>query len=76
MAAARPSFGRPRERGRLDRWLGLIADVEAGEGWGALLLAANICCLLALAKRPEHLLVVCLSARGATTRRGECGRSF
>jgi len=47
MAAALRSFGRPQERGRLDRWLGLIADVEAGEGWGALLLAGNVCCLLA-----------------------------
>jgi AAA family ATP:ADP antiporter len=47
MASALRSFGRPQERGRLDRWLGLFADVEAGEGWGALLLAANICCLLA-----------------------------
>ena len=47
MAAALRSSGRPQEHGRLDRWLGLFTDVEAGEGLGALLLAANICCLLA-----------------------------
>lgn len=33
-------------RSRLERVLGLFADVRAGEGWGALLLAANIFCLL------------------------------
>lgn len=47
MAATLQSVGQRSERGRLDRWLGLVTDVEAGEGWGALLLAANICCLLA-----------------------------
>jgi len=34
-------------RSRLERVLRLFADVRAGEGWGAVLLAANIFCLLA-----------------------------
>ena len=37
---------RDRERSRLDRSLALLADVRAGEGTGALLLAANVFCLL------------------------------
>jgi ATP:ADP antiporter, AAA family len=35
-----------RERSWLDRSLALVADVRAGEGAGALLLAANVFCLL------------------------------
>ena len=35
------------ERSRLDRWLGLFTQVEPGEAWGAVLLAADIFCLLA-----------------------------
>src|SRR5881628_2463166 len=34
-------------RSRLERCLGIFADVGPGEGWGALLLAADIFCLLA-----------------------------
>src|SRR6202171_5463728 len=35
-----------RERTGLDRWLCLFTEVQGGEGVGALLLAANVFCLL------------------------------
>src|SRR5262245_639819 len=36
----------PDRRSRLDRMLGAFADVHAGEGLTALLLAANVCLIL------------------------------
>jgi AAA family ATP:ADP antiporter len=47
MAATSETFGPRAIRSRLDRWLGLFTRVEAGEGWGACLLAADVFCLLA-----------------------------
>ena len=47
MAATSVKFQRASARSRLERCLGIFADVRAGEGWGALLLAADIFCLLA-----------------------------
>ena len=46
MASTLPTLVTGRERTRLDRALALFADVRAGEGAGALLLAANVFCLL------------------------------
>ena len=47
MTAAIRLLKRGAERSRLDRLLGLFTRIEAGEGWGACLLAADIFCLLA-----------------------------
>jgi AAA family ATP:ADP antiporter len=47
MAAPVRTLESSAERSWLDRRLGLFATVHAGEGWGALLLAADIFCLLA-----------------------------
>jgi AAA family ATP:ADP antiporter len=46
MAAGSSSKHRVRRRPPLDRWLGVITEVRTGEGAGALLLAANVFCLL------------------------------
>src|SRR5438552_4140160 len=54
------------ERNRLEKSLALFSDIRAGEGWGALLLAADIFCLFAsyyLLKTARESLV--LSEGGA-----------
>ena len=47
MAAALGSTGIVRGKTWLDRWLSVFTEVQAGEGVSALLLAANVFCLLA-----------------------------
>lgn len=66
MMAATRTYPGNAERNRLEKCLALFTDTRAGEGWGALLLAADIFCLFAsyyLLKTARESLV--LSEGGA-----------